>query len=441
MASEIYDRFGWSIGDTKSYIFSGQTINAQIIGFNHDNKTDGTGKAGITFQNIELLSNTYQMDSSNNNIGGWNASDLRATLNTIIYSQIPQDLQDVIIGVDKLTASGGNQQGTTVIPSSDRLWLLSQQELAGTNGSSHAGEGAQYVYWLANNTNEDRIKSARWWTRSPTTANSFQYVCVTTGGVISPYVGSSSVSFAFCVGMPKTLQDSTWAKIAKASELISAEGMMASDVYEEFGWCLGDTKSFLMDGNTYHVRLIGINHDNKTGGGKAGLTFEMTSIYGTSAADLRKMNSSGTNTGGWEQSDMRNTVMPEMYGKLSPDLQNVIINVDKLTSEGNTSPVIVTSSDKLFLLSQVEVSGSNSNVFAGEGSIYAYFASNTSEVLIKERKNAGRSGPWFLRSPMSSQTTYFRDVSSGGAVGNGFAYASNNLGVSFAFCVGVLILE
>ena len=45
---EIYDKYGWSVGDEKNLVLTdGSIITLCIMGFNHDDLSDGTGKASI----------------------------------------------------------------------------------------------------------------------------------------------------------------------------------------------------------------------------------------------------------------------------------------------------------------------------------------------------------------------------------------------------------
>lgn len=39
-------------------------------------------------------------------------------------------------------------------------------------------------------------------------------------------------------------------------------------------WSVGDTKTISVNGTNYEFQIIGFNHDNKTAGGKAGITFQ-----------------------------------------------------------------------------------------------------------------------------------------------------------------------
>ena len=134
------------------------------------------------------------------------------------------------------------------------------------------------------------------------------------------------------------------------------------------------------------------------------------------------------NAGGWERSAMR-IRMSEFLGQLDEDLQSAIKPVNKLVSIGDNTSTIETVSDKLFLLSEVEIFGSTKYSFAGEGSQYDWYKAGNTKV----KKVNGYANNWWERSPYRGGTSRFCDVSSGGDATNHNASLSN--GVSFGFCV------
>ena len=66
----------WSVKLT-----NGETMTYRIIGINHEDLADGSGKAGLTFltTSTELSSN---MNAGHTNAGGWEKSDLRQKMNS-----------------------------------------------------------------------------------------------------------------------------------------------------------------------------------------------------------------------------------------------------------------------------------------------------------------------------------------------------------------------
>lgn len=217
------------------------------------------------------------------------------------------------------------------------------------------------------------------------------------------------------------LEDNSWDVIAAYSESGQAGSI----------WSVGDTKNITINGVSYPVQIIGFDHDNKTSGGKAGITFQMVDCLNTTY----NMNSSNTNVGGWKSSAMRSR-MSEFLGQLDEDLQNVIKPVNKLVSVGNQSSTIETVSDKLFLLSEIEIGGSATYSFAGEGSQYEWYKEGNTKV----KKVNGSVNYWRERSPCSGSASSFCYVSTSGEIAPADPLANNSLastsgGVSFAFCV------
>jgi len=227
----------------------------------------------------------------------------------------------------------------------------------------------------------------------------------------------------------KPLNDYTWAEISAISQIISANNLTSQEVYDQYGWSVGDAKSDVINGKTYYFRIIGVNHDAKSdGSGTAGLTFDLASVIDTSY-----MNSTGTNVGGWTSSYIRSTIMPKYLALLPSDLQAVIVPVNKLTSMGNAKATITTTSDKLFLLSEVEVTGiETSYIFTGEGTQYEWYAAHSQADYIKLNAN-GVPATWYVRTPVNGNAANFHYIDTTGAATGCKANVVN--GISFAFCL------
>ena len=218
----------------------------------------------------------------------------------------------------------------------------------------------------------------------------------------------------FNTSLTTDLEAASWGLISGVAEAGNAASV----------WSIGATKTIKFNGVSYTAQIIGFNHDTKTAGGKAGITFQLVDCLNTTY----KMNSSDTNAGGWKSSAMR-SLMSEFLGQLDEDLQSVIKPVNKLVSIGNNTSTIETVSDKLFLLSEVEIFGSTTYSFAGEGSQYDWYKAGNTKV----KKVNGSANYWWERSPRSGDTAAFCCVASDGNASNNNARYSN--GVSFGFCV------
>lgn len=202
-------------------------------------------------------------------------------------------------------------------------------------------------------------------------------------------------------------------------------------IMSQFGVCdqyfkVGDKKNITVNGVSYQVQIIGFNHDTLTTGGTAGITFQMVDCLAT----IYPMEASDTNKNGWEGCVMRKTTLnTTIYGQLNSDLKSVIKAANKVSSVGNSSSGLETTSDKLFLLSEIEVFGATNYSFAGEGSQYEYYEAGNTKI----KKVNGSATSWWERSPKFDSTSTFCFTSYSGTIGN--SYPTTNYGVSFAFCV------
>lgn len=185
----------WSIKLT-----NGKTMTYRIIGINHDDLADGSGKAGLTFLTTSTTISS-RMNAENFNTGGWEKSELRQKLNSgEIWNLMPSDFQSKVKSVKKLTnnvGGGEENKNATATASSDRLFLLSYSEIVPTScwASDYpapdaldpepapdypwtpsdypwtSSEGAQYEAFRGKVTNNFSGNSAiaignRWWERS-----------------------------------------------------------------------------------------------------------------------------------------------------------------------------------------------------------------------------------------------------------------------------------
>lgn len=209
--------------------------------------------------------------------------------------------------------------------------------------------------------------------------------------------------------------DNTWAKIIDACHKNQVPDT----------WVVGNSKTMLINGTEYQIDIIGKNHDDYTdGSGKAPLTFQLHDCY----ADVNRMNSSNTNSGGWTSCAMRSTHLPAILALMPTEVQNGIREVNKLTSAGSQSSTINTTADKLFLLSEIEIFGSVSYSKSGEGTQYDYYKAGNSKV----KKFNGRTVSWWVRSPNGTDSIRFCFTDN---IGDAYeAIASTAFGVAFAFC-------
>ena len=189
----------FKVGDSKTVNIGGTNYEVQIIGFNHDDKVSG-GKAAYSFQLVDCLNQTQQMNTSNTNTGGWNGSAMRGRMSTY-KSQLPAALRNVIKTVKKKSGTGGGSSSGTQ-QTNDDLFLLSEIEIFGTTTYSVAGEGTQYEWYKAGNSRIKKVNgsASNWWERSPGSGDT-GYFCGVNSSGNADYNGAAGfgVSFGFCV--------------------------------------------------------------------------------------------------------------------------------------------------------------------------------------------------------------------------------------------------
>ena len=223
----------FNVGDEKTIsLTTGESVTLQILGFNHDDKADGSGKAGITFGMKNLLATKYSMNSSNTNAGGWNSSAMRSSTMATLLSQLPSDLRAVIKSVSKKAMVGGGSSSspaTSVQASTDSIWLLAVAELFSktaienssystikNNAAGYTAEGSQYELFKntvadgdPNNSQTALVKKLSngsgsadtWWLRSadPTYSTNFHYIYYYGDVNHNGASYSRGVCFGFCV--------------------------------------------------------------------------------------------------------------------------------------------------------------------------------------------------------------------------------------------------
>ena len=240
------------------------------------------------------------------------------------------------------------------------------------------------------------------------------YQTMLEGGVLPALGGDTGPTYS------EVLSENTWAQIAQAV----ADKDPILDV-----WQVGDTKDETIAGETLTFAIMGKNMDDLAdGSGKAGLTFGMTQLM----ASKRQMNSSNTNAGSFAGSAMYSWLSGTIYPNLTAELKDAIKAVNKKTSSGGGSSVIRTDTMYLWLFSEIEVFGTTTYSYAGEGTQYPYFATAT-ERIKRLSNGAGVATYWWERSPHKDISFAFCNVTFSGTVSHDSATKPH--GVCFGFCI------
>ena len=236
----------WNVGDAKTIVINGLiqgttfgniTVNAFIIGIDHNSNIEGTNRIhfqiGKTTNGIDialcdrLYDNTVEytgfcMNLSDTNVGGWNGSYGRKTLlgnsgtpilppANSFMAALPSDLRVVMKDVTKYTDNTGNANDTSdvVTATNDYLFFLAEFEVHGVRSWANRYEQnyqTQYDYYKAGNSKikyrHDATSTAVfYWCRSPESSGNDGFCDVNTSGGASRarVLASYGLSPAFCV--------------------------------------------------------------------------------------------------------------------------------------------------------------------------------------------------------------------------------------------------
>ena len=160
------------------------------------------------------------------------------------------------------------------------------------------------------------------------------------------------------------------------------------------------------------------------------------------------MNSSGTNSGGWNSSQMRTKICGTSLSSYSgtiiavipASLRAVLKSVTKYTDNtakggGSTASYVTATTDYFFLLSEFEVFGSISYGNTNEKNKqaqYAYYSAGNSKIKYKHN-GTSKAARWWLRPPRVGRSGLFVVVYGDGTVN--YVNANYSLGFAPGFCV------
>lgn len=221
-------------------------------------------------------------------------------------------------------------------------------------------------------------------------------------------------------------------------------------------WSVGDKVGIAVNGsfgglsynNTVYAFILGFNHNSSVEGGNsihfqfgktaAGVDIAFVNSYGSTSTGFC-MNTSNTNSGGWNNSYMRKTICPAFLAALPKAWQNIIAACTKYSDNtgggSNTASYVTATSDKIWLLSEMEVQGTRSYANSAEANYqkqYDYYRNGNSKVKYQHTETTSAC-IWWLRSVYASATNSFCHVDTDGPANHYLAY--NSLGFAPGFKV------
>ena len=147
------------------------------------------------------------------------------------------------------------------------------------------------------------------------------------------------------------------------------------------------------------------------------------------------MNSSDTNAGGWKNCARRAWCNNVFFAALPSTWQSMVKIVNKKSGTGGgSSSGTETTQDKIFLAAEIEIFGSTTYSFAGEGTQYQYYKNATANRYKMPKWNSNSvSNSYLERSPYRSSSTSFCVVYPGG--NEGYSGASEARGFATCLCI------
>ena len=219
-------------------------------------------------------------------------------------------------------------------------------------------------------------------------------------------------------------------------------------------WSVGDKVGIAVNGsfgglsynNTVYAFILGFNHNSSVEGGNsihfqfgktaAGVDIAFVNSYGSTSTGFC-MNTSNTNSGGWNNSYMRKTICQAFLAALPTAWQNIIAACTKYSDNtgggSNTASYVTATSDKIWLLSEMEVQGARSYANSAEANYqkqYDYYKNGNSKVKYQHTATTSACY-WWLRSVNAGLTYNFCIVYTVGSASNTSAYLSNGFAPGF----------
>ena len=168
-----------------------------LLGFLNDFRADNQRPCGLSVRTQFVLDNPLPMNTSSNNIIGWNGSTLRTEIMPQIKAGMHQELADIITPILKQTHQRANVGGFIV--SEDDLWIEGLSEVEGRSGFTL--DGILYPHYAYVGGRHGRLPdgtAVRKWLRNPILGADHSFSTVNASGSTGS-IASNSPDTYYCV--------------------------------------------------------------------------------------------------------------------------------------------------------------------------------------------------------------------------------------------------
>ena len=206
----------WEIGDEINITYNGSPLAVAICDFNHDDRSDSSGKAAITFSTKELTNETIKDEFGER----WSEDNSYSYLQNTVYNNISENTRQYIVKVNKqsgVACTFGWIRGP--YKDSATTFLFAPSEVIGSSWNPapdhYNGDGPQYPYFTTVSNRVKRTDNGNggnhdWMLRSHSVTivgidNRYNSYHITTSGSLGTWSTISpeynrGVCFGFCIG-------------------------------------------------------------------------------------------------------------------------------------------------------------------------------------------------------------------------------------------------
>lgn len=424
--------FKWPDGTTTAKTIS-WTISRAVVNV-------PTAKGGQTYTGSEQAAQFNGYDSSKMTIGGTNKATNAGNYSASFTPGANYQWPDGTTTAKTVSWSIGKAAGSLSINKTSMS--LNVSALTGTIAVTRAGDGA--ITASSSNTSIATVSVSG--TTVTVTAKAKGNVTITINVAAGTnHTAPASKTCAVTVTMPSTsLADNTPETIQAAAKAGTASNYWS--VGDKMGIAVNGSFGGLSYNSTVYAFILGFNHNSSVEGGNSihfqfGKTSNGTDIafvqsYGSTGTGFC-MNTSNTNSGGWNNSYMRKTICPAFLSALPTAWQNVIVACTKYSDNtgGTSNPAsnVTATSDKIWLLSEFEVHGTRSYANTAEQNYqkqYDYYKNGNSKVKYQHSATTSACH-WCLRSVYAGNAYLFCRVNASGSAYYGNAYRSYGFAPGF----------
>ena len=409
------------------------TVNMQIVAFDTDIlsgqplEVEGTTKAPITFIgmnafcyprsysfNKTLVDNgdgTYQ--DATGAIGGYEHSNLKTVLETIVVPSIPNNVKSRIVSVIKSHPARDTSGASVSQRLNLKIWAPSYHEIAGfesvVNYQNFFKDNESRIVYQ---TSEMGNSIANPWLRSTFGLDKANVVGFNgTVGSEKTYI-TKNVYFGFCLGLEEETITDDW-------DTILANQSYATDYH------IGDTKMLDLGTEGKHLmEIVAFDTDDRADDtGKAGITWISKDLLNTK----KPMNNGVEAYYRWDRSDLKTYLAETIKSLIPTNVRSSIVPVKKITSIYYNNTFYqngVTTQDDLWIPSYREIFGDQ--VYEQKGETYNL----SSDSRIK--KFIGIANNWIIRTSDKTGAKTMCINSSGNVI-KGLSQLEP-LGIALGFC-------